>query len=67
MKEHKYMPLDDPLSTLFMDHKTLGNLLPFNCGWLDDGTGKPDIASVSIGPLIFSVDVWNKPRKVWKN
>lgn len=61
------MPLNDPISAMMMSHDMLSSVLPFYCAWLDDGTGEPDAASVSLGPVIFAVNVWNKPRKVWIN
>jgi len=66
MKElNALLPKD--FDNLFMDHVTLGNLLPFYCCWLDDGEGKPIPASVTLGPCFFAVNPWKLSQKAWKN
>ena len=50
------------------DHDMLSALLPFYCGWLDDGAGKPCPYSVMLAPLLFSVPLMGIRRlEDWKN
>ena len=71
MKDKKLLNFDDnDITKLIFTHVSLGNIMPFYCCWLDDGDGNPDLASVSIGPAIYSVNNpfnLSTPDKVWWN
>lgn len=52
-----------------LTHEYLGNIMPFNSGWLDDGEGIPCTSSVAAANLLYLVHMVGNPvlPKVYAN
>ena len=52
-----------------LSHTYLGDIMPFNTGWLDDGEGKPCTSSVAAANLLYMVHMVGNPAlpKVYAN